>query len=85
MAKVRLADLMRIMRECAGEDEGVELTEMVAETPFTDLGYDSLALMETTNRLERDYDIRLPEEDLADITTPAQFVAYVNGRLAQGV
>ncbi|MFC9975261.1 acyl carrier protein [Spirillospora sp. NPDC050679] len=83
MTRFTLDELIQIMRECAGEDEALPLDASAADTDFDALGYDSLALMEAASRVEREYGLVLPEEDLADIRTPAQFVAFVNGQTAQ--
>jgi minimal PKS acyl carrier protein len=85
MNELTLDELIEIVRECAGEDETVDLDGDVADTAFEELGYDSLALMEAAARVSRDYEVVLPEDALADIRTPAQFVTLVNGRLAAGV
>ncbi len=84
MTELTLEDLIKIMRECAGEDEAVDLDGEISDVDFDQLGYDSLALMEASSRVSRDYGVVLPEEDLTDIRTPGQFVALVNGHLAVG-
>ncbi|MFD0346149.1 acyl carrier protein [Kitasatospora aburaviensis] len=38
---------------------------------FSDLGYDSLAVLETVSRIEREYGIRIPEDALSAVRTPA--------------
>jgi minimal PKS acyl carrier protein len=81
MASFTLDDLRRVMRECAGEDESVNLDGDIADVAFDDLGYDSLARMETASRVQRELGVALPEEEMADVLTPAEFVAFVNSRL----
>ncbi|MFE6103567.1 acyl carrier protein [Streptomyces laurentii] len=79
-----LEDLRRILREGAGED--VDLDSNILDTSFEDLGYESLALLETGVRLGREYGIELDDATLTDIETPREFIAAVNeqiGRLAQ--
>lgn len=78
-----LAELIRILRECAGEDDQVDLDGDVAEVDFTELGYDSLALLETAGRLSREWGVSLPEEELTQLRTPAEYVALVNRELTQ--
>ncbi|MEU0301562.1 acyl carrier protein [Streptomyces sp. NPDC006175] len=65
-----LDDLKRVMRECAGEDETTGLDGDILDAPFEDLGYDSLALLETATRIERQLGLRLPEEVLSGAKTP---------------
>ncbi|GAA0906421.1 acyl carrier protein [Virgisporangium aurantiacum] len=82
MEQVTLDDVKQIMRECAGEDESIDLDGDVADLPFAELGYDSLALMETASRTERRFGVAIPEDDLAEVSTLNGFVALVNRRLA---
>jgi act minimal PKS acyl carrier protein len=83
MTSFNLDDLIKIMRECAGEDESVNLSGEIAEVSFEELGYDSLALMETASRVQRAYGFSLPEDELAEVRTPAAFVTLVNEHLAK--
>jgi act minimal PKS acyl carrier protein len=83
MTTFTLDDLITIMRECAGEDESVTLSGEVAEVDFEELGYDSLALMEAASRVQRSYDLSFPEDELAQVRTPAAFVTLVNEQLAK--
>jgi minimal PKS acyl carrier protein len=82
MTQFTMDDLKQIMRECAGEDESVDLDGEIGATRFDDLGYDSLALLETASRVEREFDVPLPDGVLAEVDTPFEFVALVNLRLA---
>lgn len=63
-------DLRRILTECAGMDEGVNLDGDILDTPFTDLGYDSLALMETASRIKEEFGVRISDEEIAVVETP---------------
>ncbi|MGW6603253.1 acyl carrier protein [Streptomyces sp. NPDC055036] len=83
MSELTLTEMARIMRECAGEDETVDLAEeALGDADLGDLGYDSLALLEATGRVQREFGVALPEDALAGIHTLNQFVAVVNARLA---
>ncbi|MFF4797241.1 acyl carrier protein [Streptomyces sp. NPDC001351] len=81
MAEMTLDQLTRLLRECAGEEEGVDLEGDVLDTSFTDLGYDSLAVLQTAGSIEREYGISLPDETIAEATTPRQLLAFVNESL----
>jgi act minimal PKS acyl carrier protein len=74
-----LDDLKRILREGAGEDG--DLTGDVAGTEFAELGYESLALLETSGRIEREYGIRLDDDEFLAATTPRALVDLVNANL----
>ncbi|GAA2999296.1 acyl carrier protein [Actinokineospora diospyrosa] len=74
-------DLKRILSEGSGEPEGVGLREDTVDTEFTEIGYDSLALLETNSRIEREYGLRLDEELLETTTTPRALIRLVNDQL----
>ncbi|MEU4575114.1 acyl carrier protein [Nonomuraea sp. ATR24] len=74
-----LDDLRRIMVACAGEDEHVDLGGDILDELFTDLGYDSLALMETAARIETEFGVRIPDEQVAELTTPRALLDFVSG------
>lgn len=82
MGRFTVADLVTTMRAAAGEDDSVDLDGDILDLEFEELGYDSLALMETAGVVERDFGVDLPEEDMAEVTTPRAFVDFVNARLA---
>lgn len=78
------ADLLRILREAAGTDEGIDLEGRdVSDVPVNELGYDSLAVLEFGARTERIYAIKIPDSDLKNEMTPREIVAYVNACLAK--
>jgi act minimal PKS acyl carrier protein len=81
-----LTDLKRILLEGAGADEGVDLDgDTVLNTDFVSLGYDSLALLETGGRIEREYGISLDEEIFAQGLTPRSLLAAVNASIQNAV
>jgi act minimal PKS acyl carrier protein len=82
MDKFTVADLARVMRDAAGEDELVNLDDKILQCSFGELGYDSLAVMETASRVEREYGVALDEDAMAAVETPTQFLELVNGQLA---
>lgn len=81
MREFSLAEMIDIMRDCAGEDESVHLDGDISDTPFRDIGYDSLALLETVARIERDYGVTLDDEDVHHAETPRMLLSLVNSRL----
>jgi len=76
-----LDDLRRILREAAGADEDVDLDGDILGTEFESLGYESLALLETGGRIEREYGITLDDDTLAEVRTPGELVDAVNNHL----
>ncbi|RSS53135.1 acyl carrier protein [Streptomyces sp. WAC01280] len=85
MARLTLDTLLQILRESAGEEEGVDLGGDILDTPFVELGYDSLALLQATGRIERDLGVSLPDDVVAEAETPALLLALVNGADAVAV
>ncbi|MFF8405625.1 acyl carrier protein [Streptomyces sp. NPDC014846] len=81
--KFTLEDLKRILREGAGTDEGVDLDGDILDTDFEELGYESLALLETGGRIEREYGISLDDDIFTDNRTPGSLVVAINGYLQE--
>ncbi|MFF4173874.1 acyl carrier protein [Streptomyces sp. NPDC001744] len=82
MTRFELTDLIALLRESAGEDEGVDLDGDVQDVPFADLGYDSLAMLQTTGLVERQWGVLLDEEAVSEAETPRQYVEVVNRALS---
>ncbi|GHE13582.1 acyl carrier protein [Streptomyces alanosinicus] len=78
-----LDGLRTILRACAGEPENGDLDGEVAAITFEDLGYDSIALLETLSRIEQEYGVAVDEAPMDELTTPQALVDYVNSRLAR--
>lgn len=75
---IELSDLRRVLREGAGAAQDVDLDGEILDAPFGELGYDSIALMETAARLSREYGITIDDEELAAVTTPRHLLQLVN-------
>lgn len=80
--ELTFTELKRILVECAGEEEQSDLTEQALDALFTDLGYDSLAVLETAAEVGRRYGADLSDEDVADADTPRAFLRLVNQTLS---
>ncbi|MFJ9821215.1 acyl carrier protein [Streptomyces sp. NPDC101151] len=74
-------DLRRILHEAAGEGDGAAVDTNTMDTDFIELGYESLALLETGGRIEREFGIQLDDETLFDSTTPRALIDAVNAQL----
>ncbi|WP_141579100.1 acyl carrier protein [Actinomadura sp. WMMA1423] len=77
-----ITDLRRILYEAAGESEGVDLDATALDSDFVELGYESLALLETGSRIEREFGIELDEAALFETSTPRTLIEAVNARLS---
>ncbi|MGW4773252.1 acyl carrier protein [Nocardia sp. NPDC004278] len=76
-----ITELRRILVECAGGEDIAELAGDIAGVDFEQLGYDSLALIETASRIQRDFGVTIPEEQLIDVKTPQELVDIVNSQV----
>ncbi|MEV0938782.1 acyl carrier protein [Micromonospora wenchangensis] len=81
MRLLTVTELLQVVRECAGGDDHRGAEADLADTPFEELGYDSLALLETAGRLEREYHVKLTDEMVGEARTPQRLADLVNGEL----
>jgi acyl carrier protein len=64
------------------EQLGVELDSVVPGASFTeDLGADSLDAVELIMAIEEAFDIEIPDEEAETMTTPADCVAAIKGKI----
>jgi act minimal PKS acyl carrier protein len=77
-----IEDLRRMIAACAGESDNTPLGENVLDWDFDDLGYDSLARMETAALIAKEYRVQIPDEHITKLRTPRQLLDFVNGVLA---
>jgi act minimal PKS acyl carrier protein len=80
-----IEDLKRILAEGAGEPDGPGVETESLDADFDLIGYDSLALLETSGRIEREYGVHLEEGRLTEMRTPRALIEFVNGQLAESV
>lgn len=76
-----VADVRRLLREAAGENDAQLLASEIEDITFERLGYDSLALLEAGTRLELELDIKLDDSAITDVETPRDLVTVVNDEL----
>lgn len=77
-----LDELRAILVECAGADEGIDVSGDIADAEFEDLGYDSLALLEMAAKIEQTRGVKIPDGAVADLRTPRSVLGLVNGEPA---
>ncbi|GLW74448.1 actinorhodin polyketide synthase acyl carrier protein [Kitasatospora phosalacinea] len=78
MREVFIEDLFRVFAEGAGRIELDQPVSELMDTPFSAIGYDSLAMLETASRLEREYGVTLSDDDVNDAKTPRLLLQLVN-------
>lgn len=59
----------------------MDLDGDILEVPFEELGYDSLALLNTVARIERDYSVELGDDVIAEAKTPGLMLERINAAL----
>lgn len=69
------------LRECAGEDETADLNTDIIDVTFDELGYDSLALLNTVGAIEREKSIKLGDEVVEKAATPRDLLDLINERI----
>ena len=75
-------ELFARFRKCAVEVLSVEESAVTPDAKFgDDLDADSLDLVERVMALEEEFDIAVPEEDLADVETVRQAYDLVAGKV----
>lgn len=82
MSSISFDDLKAVMGRCIGELDGQEISESDLGTSFTDLGYDSLAVLEIASQLQREYGLKIPDEAIESMESPQAVIDYVNASLA---
>lgn len=73
--KIRTALAEYLKRDVASITEAHHLRD--------DLGLDSMAVIELLYRIEDTFDIQIPDQDLAGLTTVGHVITYVNKRLGR--
>lgn len=74
--------IYEILRPIIVERLEVEPEEVQLSTAFTDLGADSLDIIEVAMELESAFHVVIPDRDYAGLTTIADAVRYIAARTA---
>ena len=74
-------ELLQIFRSSASEIAEKDLSKVEETGVISELGIDSLELLEVIGGLERDLDIRIPDDQLVGIQTVGQLLNLVAGKL----
>lgn len=83
MSKMMDIDELRgILVACAGGDDSQDLHGEASDRSFDELGYDSLALIETAAGLKLDHGVDITDEEITEVGTPRELLSLINGRIA---
>lgn len=80
MNELTIHELNIILTECAGDPEEAMPLAEAPDEPFSELGYDSLAIIEAHSKIEQNYGIALPDA-VSDLHTARELVSFVNSLL----
>ena len=73
--------MLERMREMIDEQLNCEAETITADTSFKDdLGADSLDLFELVMALEEKYEVEIPSEELAELTTVGAVMEYLKNK-----
>jgi act minimal PKS acyl carrier protein len=81
MNPMTLDDLEQILVACAGASEVLQPGTDLADYDFEQLGYDSLALMETAAKIESRYGVAIDDEAMMGLKRPQDVLEHVNATL----
>lgn len=76
-------DLLKRFTAIASKVAERDVTLKSADMPIADLGLDSLNLLEIIGEMEKEFRIRIPDDQLVGIATVSQLVDLVFKRLPQ--
>ena len=74
-----MSDLKEKLRAIVAEV--AEIDEVPDTEPFKELGIDSMMAIEIVAEIERTYKIKIPEQELAQVTDLASVLRLVEGKL----
>jgi acyl carrier protein len=74
-------DLIALFKQVATEVDKREFGDVTGESVISDLGIDSLSMMQIVGEMELRLDIMIPDEDLVELVTVSDLVKVVERRL----
>ncbi|ANY10847.1 acyl carrier protein [Pseudonocardia sp. HH130630-07] len=83
MSVLTLPELRELLIDAAGATDAGD-TDGFGDQAFDELGYDSLALMQSAAVLKRRHGVEIPEDVLGTLTTPNEMLAFVNSARSVG-
>jgi acyl carrier protein len=74
-------DLIALFRQVAKEVDKRDFPELTGDSVISDLGIDSLSMMQIVGEMELKLDIMIPDEDLVELVTVKDLLEVVERRL----
>ena len=75
--------LIKLFRDLASEIAEKDLSYLHEDHAISDMGIDSLAMLELVGTMERELSIRVPDDKLVGLVTIRQLLELVEGRITQ--
>jgi len=75
-------DLLALFKSVAERVDRRSFETVTRESVITDLGIDSLSMMQIVGEMETELSIQLPDEDLVEIVTVGDLCSKVERRVA---
>lgn len=77
-------DLLEMFKTVAARVDKREFPKVTRQSVITELGIDSLSMMQIVGEMETELGIMIPDEDLVELVTVGDLVAKVEQRLGSG-
>ena len=74
-------DLIALFKQVAKEVDKRDFPELTGDSVISDLGIDSLSMMQIVGEMELKLDIMIPDEDLVELVTVKDLLAVVERRM----
>jgi acyl carrier protein len=75
-------DLLAMFKVVAARVDKREFNNVTAESVNTDLGIDSLSMMQIVGEMETELGIMIPDEDLVELITVGDLVKKIDSRVS---
>ena len=76
-------DLIAVFKQVAKEVDKRDFPEVTGDSVISDLGIDSLSMMQIVGEMELKLDIMIPDEDLVELVTVKDLLTVVERRMEQ--
>jgi acyl carrier protein len=74
-------DLIALFKQVAKEVDKRDFQELTGDSVISDLGIDSLSMMQIVGEMELKLDIMIPDEDLVELVTVRDLLDVVGRRM----
>jgi acyl carrier protein len=74
-------DTLEMFKKVAARVDKREFPEVTRQSVITELGIDSLSMMQIIGEMETELDVVIPDEDLVELTTVGDLCSKVEAKL----